>query len=165
MIPGFAFPPVGRLGLTSPPSSVLCSATTATCSSRCPMLPLVHRYLRCPFCSCPFFKLVGAQEPLPQRLACLVTRYAFSGFLDKETNGSLRFPGYLCADMPCSQTPVVSSALALAHSGLLPSACVTASAFPPNCCGYPLSTIIQISRLNHTACLLAPPGFGLPLPG
>src|SRR5262249_54739737 len=29
-----AFPPVGRLGLTSPPSSVLCAATTATSPSR-----------------------------------------------------------------------------------------------------------------------------------
>jgi hypothetical protein len=31
-MPGVAFPPVGRLGLTSPPSSVLCSAKTATLS-------------------------------------------------------------------------------------------------------------------------------------
>jgi len=28
-MPGFTFPPVGRLGLTSPPSPVLCSAKTA----------------------------------------------------------------------------------------------------------------------------------------
>ena len=33
-MPGVAFPPVGRLGLTSPPSSVLCSTTTAPCPSR-----------------------------------------------------------------------------------------------------------------------------------
>src|SRR5207249_7143802 len=43
-----AFPPVGRLGLTSPPSSVLCAATTATLpfSGRfaCRSLP---RYLAC----------------------------------------------------------------------------------------------------------------------
>ncbi len=31
-LPDVAFPPVGRLGLTSPPSSVLCAATTATLS-------------------------------------------------------------------------------------------------------------------------------------
>ena len=30
VMPGFAFPPAGRLGLTSPPSSVLCSAKTAS---------------------------------------------------------------------------------------------------------------------------------------
>src|SRR6266581_7363200 len=31
-LPDGAFPPVGRLGLTSPPSPVLCAATTATLS-------------------------------------------------------------------------------------------------------------------------------------
>jgi len=50
---------------------------------------------------------------------------------DKETTGSPKFPGYPFEFMPCSSTPVVSSALALAHSGLLPSASLTASAFPP----------------------------------
>jgi len=40
--------------------------------------------------------------------------------------------------MPCSSTPVVSLALALARSGLLPSASMTASAFPPKKTGgYP----------------------------
>src|SRR6266581_5370924 len=33
-LPDGAFPPVGRLGLTSPPSLVLCAATTALCPSR-----------------------------------------------------------------------------------------------------------------------------------
>jgi hypothetical protein len=33
-MPGVAFPPVGPVGLSSPPSSVLCSAKTATCPSR-----------------------------------------------------------------------------------------------------------------------------------
>jgi len=33
-LPDGAFPPVGRLGLTSPPSLVLCAATTATSPSR-----------------------------------------------------------------------------------------------------------------------------------
>ena len=37
-LPDVAFPPVGRLGLTSPPSTVLCDATTATCPSRGPSL-------------------------------------------------------------------------------------------------------------------------------
>src|SRR5262249_12243186 len=45
--PGVAFPPVGRLGLTSPRSSVLCSATTAPCPSRVASLPLAPRYLVC----------------------------------------------------------------------------------------------------------------------
>jgi hypothetical protein len=86
--------------------------------------------------------------------------------LDKETSGPPKFPGYPFELMPCSQTPVVPCTLALTHPGLLPSAPFTASAFPSKKTdGYPLSTIIQISRLNHTACFLAPPGFGLPLPG
>jgi hypothetical protein len=46
-MPGVAFPPVGRLGLTSPPSPVLCAAKTATlplsghfaCRSRPDTLP------------------------------------------------------------------------------------------------------------------------------
>ena len=57
----------------------------------------------------------------------------------KETNGSPKFPGYPCKYMPCSQTPVVSSILALAHPGLLLSTQITASAFPPKeTGGYPL---------------------------
>jgi hypothetical protein len=55
----------------------------------------------------------------------------------KETNGSPKFPGYPFKFMPRSSTPVVSSALALTRSGLRPSAHLTASAFTPNCCGYP----------------------------
>ena len=49
----------------------------------------------------------------------------------KEANGSPKFPGYPFEFMPCSQTPVVSSILALSYPGLLPSAPITASAFPP----------------------------------
>jgi hypothetical protein len=30
---------------------------------------------------------------------------------------------------------------------------------------YPMTTMSTISGLNHTACSLAPSGFGLPLPG
>jgi hypothetical protein len=58
---------------------------------------------------------------LPVRLFRLV---------DKETDGSPKFPGYPFELMPCSQTPVVSSALALACSGLLPSVKIRTSAFP-----------------------------------
>jgi len=83
----------------------------------------------------------------------------------KETTGSPRFPGYPFDCMPRSPTPVVSSILALTHSGLLPSVRMKTSAFPLGCPpGYPMSTIIQISGLNYAACSLAPPGFGLPLP-
>jgi len=129
-MPGLAFPLVGRLGLTSPPSLVLCSATTAACPSRCPVLSLVHRYLVCSVGSCPFFKLVAAQERLRQRPACLVTRYAFSGLLSRRQVALPSSQATPFELMPCSSTPVVSCSLALACPGLLPSASLTASAFP-----------------------------------
>src|SRR5262249_8019299 len=46
-----------------------------------------------------------------------------------ETGGSPKFPSYPCEDMPRSQTPVVSCALAISHTGLLPSGHCTPSAF------------------------------------
>src|SRR5947209_15107840 len=42
-----------------------------------------------------------------------------SGYLVKETGGSPKFPSSPCGDMPRSQTPVVSCALAMARPGLL----------------------------------------------
>jgi len=105
----------------------------------------------------------------PGRLG--LSRYAFFRVADKETSGSPKFPGYPLELMPCSSTPVVSSALALAHSGLLPSVSMRTSAFPPYTLAFistnnniRLSTIIQISGLIHTACFLAYLGFRLPLP-
>jgi len=172
-MPDLAFPLVGRLGFTSPPSSVLCSATTAICSSQCPMLSLGHRYLVTTFCClCPFFKLVsGRSSSLNARAVWSTGSPLSSGFALQETFGSLKFPGYPFEHMPRSSTPVVSLILAFSYPGLLPSIKMRTSAFPPNKTdGYPLrnkfrlSTIIQISRLNHAAYILAPPGFGLPLP-
>ena len=46
----------------------------------------------------------------------------------KEPDGSPKFPSSPCADMPRSQTPVVSWALAITHPGLLPSSHWTPSA-------------------------------------
>ena len=47
---------------------------------------------------------------------------------NKETGGSPKFPSSPCGDMPRSQTPVVSCALAVARPGLLPSSACTPSA-------------------------------------
>jgi hypothetical protein len=44
-----------------------------------------------------------------------------SGHVCKETDGSPKFPSSPSEDMPRSQPPVVSCALAKAHPGLLPS--------------------------------------------
>ena len=51
-----------------------------------------------------------------------------SGNVIKETGGSPKFPSSPCEDMPRSQTPVVSCALAIAHPGLLPSSACKPSA-------------------------------------
>ena len=51
-----------------------------------------------------------------------------SGHVVKETGGSPKFPSSPCEDMPRSQTPVVSCALAIAHPGLLPSGACKPSA-------------------------------------
>jgi hypothetical protein len=62
-----------------------------------------------------------------------------AGPMVKETGGSPKFPSYPCGCMPRSQTPVVSSTLALTRPGLLPSGACKPSAFPsipPE--GYPL---------------------------
>ena len=53
-----------------------------------------------------------------------------SGYVVKETGGSPTFPSSPSEDMPRSQTPVVSCALAKAHPGLLPSSHWKPSAFP-----------------------------------
>ena len=131
-MPDLAFPPVGRLGLTSPPSSVLCSATTATCPFRCPTLSLAHRYLACSFRSCP--RLLASSLTL--RNLCANAWPTWSP--------GTPFPGCWQGNKWLSQVPrlpFLNSCPALrprwcpAHSpltypGLLPSATMTTSAFP-----------------------------------
>ena len=134
------------------------------------MLSLGHQFLVSTLCClCPFFKLVsGRSSPLYARAVWSTGSPSSSGFAYQETLGSPKFPGYPLELMPCSSTPVVSYTLALSCLGLLPSVSMRTSAFPSKkkTDGYPLlSTIIQISRLYHTACFLAPLGFRLPLPG
>ena len=119
-LPDVAFPPVGRLGLTSPRSAVVCDATTATSPSRGPSL-----VARSPIpCLLPSFVVSqtgswpGGSPRSRQGLWSPGPPLRVSG---KETYGSPTFPSSPCADMPRSQTPVVSCALAKAHPGLLPS--------------------------------------------
>ena len=89
-----------------------------------------------------------------------------SGYVVKETGGSPKFPSSPSGDMPRSQTPVVSCALAITHPGLLPSSACKLSAFPSRPLkDILLSTTIHISGLNHAACVLAPPAPYGPLRG
>jgi hypothetical protein len=69
----------------------------------------------------------GTLAPTPGLLGHPVRRFRVAL---KETDGSPKFPGYPSELMPCSSTPVVASILALSHEDLLPSAPLTASAFP-----------------------------------
>ena len=113
-------------------------------------LPHLHWYyatLRLPSCPSRVASLV-ARVPIPCVLPCvcglpcgLVSGWkpreharAFghpvphSGLCVKETDGSPKFPSSPSEDMPRSQTPVVSCALAVAHPGLLPSSACKPSA-------------------------------------
>ena len=127
-LPDGAFPPVGRLGLTSPLSSVLCAATTATSPSQ--GASLVARR--------PDTLRASLVRGLPEGL---MTRSKRPGHarafghpvplirvFNKETSGSPKFPSYPYVRMPRSQTPVVSCALAIAYPGLLPSSACKPSA-------------------------------------
>ena len=61
-----------------------------------------------------------------------------AGNVIKETGGSPTFPRSPCEDMPRSQTPVGSCALALSHPGLLPSsACQPSAHHDSTPCGAP----------------------------
>ena len=127
-LPDVAFPPVGRLGLTSPPSPVLYAATTALCPSR--VASLVARFpipcvLPC-VCGVPC-GLVSWWQPLEHARA-FGHPVPHSGLLIKETGGSPKFPSSPSEDLPRSQTPVGSWGLAIPHPGLLPSSACTPSA-------------------------------------
>ena len=165
-MPGVAFPPVGSLGLSSPPSQVLCSAKTATmpvsgrfaCRSLPNTLPASVRSW-CPTWARDLVEAPrprqGLWSPGPPLRDCV-----------KETGGSPKFPSSPSGYMPRSQTPVVSCTLAIARPGLLPSGQWKPSAFPsvlPK--DILLSTTLHISGLNHAACILAPSSFVLPLLG
>ncbi len=111
------------------------------------------------------FRLVARWKPPGHARACGPPLPLFRHWY-KETGGSPTCPSPPAADMPRSQTPVVSSILALMHPGLLPSGACQPSAFP----SIPLkdillSTTLHLSGLNHAACLLATPGSVRPLAG
>ena len=128
-LPDGAFPPVGRLGHTSPPSPVLCAATTAAVSLSgrfaCRSLPDT---LRAPLVR-GFPEGLVAWSKRPDSARAFGHPVPHSGHIVKETRGSPKFPSSPCEDMPRSQTPVVSCALAIAHPGLLPSSACKPSAY------------------------------------
>jgi hypothetical protein len=165
-LPDVAFPPVGRLGLTSPPSSVLCDATTAAVS-------LSGRF---------------ACRSLPDTLPASVVRGIPDGLVARRklpvTPGPVvtrsPTPGIAQGDTWLSQVPEfplwrhapLSDPGGVLHPRHIASR--TAAFRRLHTVGFPLdpalrdillSTTIHISGLNHAACLLATPGFVRPLAG
>jgi hypothetical protein len=83
-----------------------------------------------------------------------------------ETGGSPKFPSYPSEDMPRSQTPVVSCALAsIAHRIVAFRRMQTVGFGLDAAEAILLTTTIHISGLNDTACLLAHSSFVRPLLG
>ena len=91
---------------------------------------------------------------------------ALPALSNKETVGSPEFPSCPFGHMPRSTTPVVSSRLAIASPGLLPSAPHHVVGFPSYYSLQRLSsrtTTTKISGLHHAACVLATSGFVPPI--
>jgi hypothetical protein len=108
-------------------------------------------------------KLVNAQEPLRQRLACLVARYAFSGLL---TRKQVVLPSSQAT--PLSTCPALRPRWCPAHSpltypGLLPSATMTTSAFPSKTDSYPVRIYFAGPRLYKFRGSITRPALSLPL--
>ena len=83
-----------------------------------------------------------------------------------ETGGSPKFPSFPSADMPRSQTPVVSCALAaVAHRIAAFRRMQTVGFCLDTAEAILVTTTLHISGLNDAACLLAPSSFVRPLLG
>ena len=88
---------------------------------------LVPRYRACFRRSwCPL--RARGQEEAPGHARAFDRPVPLSGSVVKETGGSPTFPSSPSADLPRSQTPVVSWGLAIPHPGLLPSSACKLSA-------------------------------------
>jgi len=126
----------------------------------CPTIPC------CSLFRFPFEKasLTGGNLPLQSREFCLPDGILPTVFI-KETFGAPKFPSYPFEHMPWSQTPVVSSKLAMALEGLLPSRKFSLSAFHPISGGYPNVHNYTYFGAQYKACTLDSLSFGLPFRG
>ena len=165
-MPGVAFPPVGRLGLASPPSSVLCSTKTALCPSRAASLvtrvpiPCVLPLVR----GVPTGLVCGAKppaharafgHPVPHSGRCTRRQVALPS--------SRVTPGDTCPALRPRWSPVSSPkrrrdcCLPVARNRRLSPLLVLRVIL--------VSTIIKISGLHHAACILVLSSFVRPLLG
>src|SRR5262249_42345338 len=161
-----AFPPVGPLGLSSPPSAVLCDATTATCPSRGPSLVtrppipcLLPSFVVSLSGSCP-----GGSSRSRQGLWSPGPPIRVYGQGDRWLSQVPEFP--LCRHAPLSDPGGV---LRTCHTAPRTAAfrSVETVGVPLRTTGRDilLSTTLHFSGLHHAACLLATPGFVRPLAG
>ena len=177
-MPGFTFPTVGPLCLSSPPTRygcILASRTTGTmirCDCQSPFselfFPFFSDTLQAPALVCvpslsarwTGWKL---SHPPPGLWFSVSTPHLLTD--DKEAIGSPKFPSYPRKYMPRSKTPVVSCTLASIVSRTAAFRSLHTVGFPSLTRVYPLTTIIPISRLNSAACTLVPLSSVLPLLG
>ena len=86
--------------------------------------------------------------------------------LHKETFGSPKFPSYPSEDMPRSQTPVVSCALACIAPRIAAFRCLqTVGFYLDTAEAILVTTTLHISGLHHAAYMLVPSSFVRPLLG
>ena len=165
-MPGVAFPPVGPVGRGSPPSPGLCAAKTPPCPSRVaslgarfPIPRLLHDVRGVPMWAHDLGEAPRSRQGFwspgpPFRELCV------------ETGGSPTFPSDPSADMPRSQPPVVSCALAaVAHRIAAFRRMHTVGFCLDTAAAILVTTTLPISGLNDAACLLAPSSFVRPLLG
>jgi hypothetical protein len=154
-LPDVAFPPVGRLGLTSPRSTVVCDATTATCPSRVASLvarfpiPCVLPYV----CGLPYGLVIWSKPPDHAR--------AFGHPVPRSghvTRRQMALPSSRAT--PMHTCPALSPQWGPLHSPKrLRDCCLPV---PGN---RRLPTTLHFSGLNHAACILAPSSSVRPLLG
>ena len=177
-MPGFTFPTVGPLCLSSPPTQYGCSAsrtigTMIRCDYQSPFselfFPFFSDTLQAPSSVCvPSLsaRWTGWKHLLSSARALVFRQYpSSSDDHGKEAIGSPKFPSYPRKYMPRSKTPVVSCTLAFIVSRTAAFHCLQSVGFPSLTRVYPLTTIIPISRLNSAACTLDSPSSVLPLLG
>ena len=154
-MPGVAFPPVGPLGLSSPPSPVLCSAKTSTLS--------VSRRFTCR--SRPDTLPASVRSWYPLRARGLVEAPDHARAFGHPVPHSGRYTRRQ-AVLPSSRVPLVKTCPALR-----PRWCPAHSPKRTQDCCLPatenrrLTTTLSISGLHHAAYLLATPGSVRPLTG
>ena len=162
-MPGGACPPVGPVGLGSPPSSVLCSAQTAP-------LPISGRFARRSLPDtapasvrswCPWW--AHEQVEAPDHARACGRPVPSSGRVVTEREGSPTFPSSPSEALPRSQTPVGSCALACIAPRMVAFRCL----HPGGGCletaeAILLTPTLPIAGLNHAPCLLAHSSFVRP---